>query len=93
MDGTERRRPSPHRQPRFRSAEAARGLRGARFINRFAEAQKWKQKRSGLKLEWLIHDYFPSDVRSRAKVRDWLIKNWKTYDAAWDQKVARSDVP
>lgn len=62
------------------------------FINRFAADQGWKQKRSGLKLEWLIREHLPSDVRSRANIRAWLIENWKTYDAEWSKKIARGDV-
>lgn len=62
------------------------------FINRFAEEQKWKQKVSGLKLEWLIQKHLPADIRSRANVRAWLIQNWKTYDNEWNHKVARGDL-
>ncbi|ARQ89197.1 hypothetical protein [Stenotrophomonas maltophilia] len=63
------------------------------FINRFAAKHNLKQKRSGLKTEWLIHEKLPSDVRSHKKVRRWLEENWKAFDDEWNKKVARGDIP
>jgi hypothetical protein len=49
------------------------------FINAFAEKNNWKQKASGLKLERMIHEHLPSNVRSHAKVKEWVTANWKNY--------------
>jgi hypothetical protein len=50
------------------------------FINSFAVTNDWKQKASGLKTERLIKKHLPSDTRSHANVRKWLVDNWKKYD-------------
>lgn len=50
------------------------------FINTFAADNNWKQKESALKVERLIHNYLPSDVRSRANVKKWLIDNWQKHN-------------
>ncbi len=47
------------------------------FINRFAAAHGLKQKSSGLKIERLIHNYLPSNIRSHAGIEKWLVDNWE----------------
>lgn len=49
------------------------------FINVFAARSNWKQKASGLKLERMIHLYLPSNVRSHAKIKEWVADNWDKY--------------
>jgi hypothetical protein len=56
------------------------------FINRFIDSQhSWQsettemKKQLGYKIEKIIHDHLPGDIRSHAKVRDWIISNWKSY--------------
>lgn len=49
------------------------------FINRFAKKHSFRQKDSGLKVESMIHDHLPGDVRSHANVEKWLVENWKNY--------------
>ncbi|EBP5664284.1 hypothetical protein ACYBWJ_00820 [Klebsiella pneumoniae] len=49
------------------------------FINRFAKKYSLKQKDSGLKVESMIHDHLPGDVRSHANVEKWLVENWKKF--------------
>ena len=50
------------------------------FINRFAVANEWRQKVSGLKVERLINKHLPDDIRSHAKIKKWLADNWKKYE-------------
>ena len=49
------------------------------FINSFAVTNNWNQKASGWKTERLIKEHLPSDIRSHANVRKWLVENWKKY--------------
>lgn len=46
------------------------------LINAIGEEQGWKQKASGLKLEKMIKQNLPSDVRSQENVKKWLLNNW-----------------
>ena len=62
------------------------------FINRFAKKHELKNKISGKKIEWLVQEKLPSEIRSHAKVHDWIVKNWKTYNDEWDIKVKRGDI-
>jgi len=63
------------------------------FINRFAKSNDFKSKKFGLKVEWLIREHLPPNVRSHANVRNWLIHNLKTFDTEWEKKIARGDIP
>lgn len=45
------------------------------FINRFAKAKCWRYKSSGLKVERLIHEQLPSNIRSHKNVWQWLLDN------------------
>lgn len=48
------------------------------FLNWFATVHNLT-KAAALKAERLIHQHLPSDLRSRAHVADWLVRNWKLY--------------
>lgn len=50
------------------------------FINRFAEKHELKQKASGWKIEKMITQHLPGDIRSHANVAQWLVNNWKKFD-------------
>lgn len=49
------------------------------LINKLAEEWEWKLKSSCTKLEKMIKEYLPSDVRSQKNVKAWLASNWKKY--------------
>ncbi|MFD0998186.1 hypothetical protein ACFQ21_02670 [Ohtaekwangia kribbensis] len=56
------------------------------FINRFVNGQaSWKdesnqrKKELGSKIEKMIHDYLPGDIRSHQKVHEWVVENWTKY--------------
>jgi hypothetical protein len=49
------------------------------LINKFAEIYNFKQKASGLKLEEMIKNHLPSEVRSQINVKQWLKNNWNNY--------------
>lgn len=49
------------------------------FINRFSVTNKFQHKKSGLKVERLIKENLPSNMRSHAHVRQWLVANWESY--------------
>lgn len=49
------------------------------FINRFANEHDFKNKSSGLKVECLIKEFLPGNIRSHANVKKWLVDNWKKF--------------
>lgn len=49
------------------------------FINRIAKNSEWKNIEPCLKVERLIKDYLPSNVRSHANVYKWIVDNWKNH--------------
>lgn len=49
------------------------------FINYFAFKHDIKNKATGLKIERMIHDHLPGDIRSREKVEQWIRNNWQRY--------------
>jgi hypothetical protein len=49
------------------------------LINKIAEINGLKQISSGQKIEKMIHDHLPSNIRSQKNVTDWIEKNWKNY--------------
>lgn len=51
------------------------------LINKLAEKWEWKQTSSCVKLEKIIKEYLPSDVRSQENVKKWLADNWKKYNS------------
>ena len=49
------------------------------LINHMADENNFKEKESGYKLERMIHDHLPSDIRSQENVKTWIVNNWKKY--------------
>jgi len=47
------------------------------FVNKFCEIHKLKQIKSAIKVERIIRDKVPSDIRSQTKIRDWIEANWR----------------
>ena len=53
------------------------------FINKFANECGKESATIAKKAERLIQQHLPSNIRSPAKIQQWLIDNWKTFgDAA-----------
>lgn len=48
------------------------------LINKLSKIWGFKEKASALKLEKMINEELPSDIRSQENVKSWLSKNWKT---------------
>lgn len=48
------------------------------FINKFCETYKLKQKASATKVEKMIREELPGNIRSQANIKEWLVNNWKT---------------
>ena len=46
------------------------------FINKVAKNSNQTEKPFGQKIERLIHDHLPGDIRSHKNVLQWLIDNW-----------------
>lgn len=63
------------------------------FINDLAKRSNFAHKISSLRVEWMIHEHLPSDVRGRRAVNSWIAENWKPLEAEWNRKVARGDIP
>lgn len=49
------------------------------LINKLAEIHSLKDIKSGQKIEKMIQDHLPGDVRSQENVKDWIERNWKNY--------------
>jgi hypothetical protein len=49
------------------------------LINRFADENHLQEKDFGNKLEIMIHDHLPKEIRSQGLVKKWLTQNWGTY--------------
>lgn len=49
------------------------------FINKFCELYDLKNKSTAHKVETMIKEHLPSNIRSQANVRAWLIENWKKF--------------
>lgn len=47
------------------------------LINKIAEDNDFKKKESGLKLEEMIHDFLPGNIRSQENVVIWIGNNWE----------------
>ena len=61
------------------------GYEVVHFIDQFITNQKsWadesleSKKRLGNKIEKLIHDNLPGEIRSHSKVHEWIVANWNT---------------
>lgn len=50
------------------------------LINKMAEKHGFMQKESGEKIEKMIHDHLPSNIRSQQDVQKWIEDNWKKFD-------------
>lgn len=48
------------------------------FINKIAEIHDLKQLRSAIKIEKMIRNELPGNVRSQENIRKWIVENWKT---------------
>jgi hypothetical protein len=49
------------------------------LINKFGSRHKLEMKSVGNKIERMIHDHLPADVRSQEKVSRWLQDHWSQY--------------
>jgi hypothetical protein len=49
------------------------------FLNHMAVQQGWTTKTEGLKAERMLRQHVPSDQRSRAHVKKWIVDNWSSY--------------
>lgn len=48
------------------------------FVNKFCELYELKQKASATKVERMIREEVPGDIRSQRNIKDWIVQNWKT---------------
>ena len=48
------------------------------FTNKFCDIYELKQKVSATKIERMIREEVPGNIRSQSNIKDWLVKNWKT---------------
>ncbi|CAA0151462.1 hypothetical protein [Tenacibaculum maritimum] len=46
------------------------------FINKFMEIHKLENKATAKKIELMIKDDLPSEIRSQEKIKTWIEKNW-----------------
>jgi hypothetical protein len=49
------------------------------LINKLAEIWGLKQKNSGKKIEKMIKNHLPPDIRSQENVKTWISEEWKNY--------------
>ena len=49
------------------------------FINKFMQIHSLESIKSANKIEKMIKEYVPSDIRSQKNIKNWLEKNWKKY--------------
>jgi hypothetical protein len=47
------------------------------FINKFTEIHKLKEKSSATKIEKMIRNEVPSNLRSQQNIKKWIEINWK----------------
>lgn len=47
------------------------------FINKFSGINEFKLKASATKVERMIREEVPSDIRSQVNIKTWIEKNWK----------------
>lgn len=50
------------------------------FINKFCEMYSLKQKASANKVERLIRNEVPAEIRSQNMIAEWIVANWKNKD-------------
>ena len=46
------------------------------FINKLAEILNFKQKSSGVKIEKMIREQVPENIRSQQGIQNWIKTNW-----------------
>lgn len=49
------------------------------LINKLAEIWKLNKKASATKMEKMIRNHLPSDIRSQVNVKQWIQDNWNNY--------------
>jgi hypothetical protein len=49
------------------------------LINKLAEMWDFKQKASATKMEKMIRNHLPLDIRSQVNVKQWIQDNWNNY--------------
>jgi len=49
------------------------------MINKFAVDHKLKNKPTGHKIEKMVNDHLPSNIRSQDNVVTWIVDNWKKH--------------
>lgn len=49
------------------------------LINKLAEIWGFKNKSSAEKMEKMIRNHLPSDIRSQINVKQWIYNNWDKY--------------
>lgn len=49
------------------------------FINKMAFMHDLETVASGQKIEKMIRDHVPSNIRSQEKIKVWIENNWKNY--------------
>ena len=47
------------------------------FVNRFGILHNVSTVTAGKKVERMLRDHLPSDIRSQANVKQWVYDNWK----------------
>ncbi|MFZ4455479.1 MAG: hypothetical protein ACOYOT_04590 [Bacteroidales bacterium] len=47
------------------------------FINKFCEIYKFEQKASAQKVEKMIRNEVPENIRSQTNIKEWIATNWK----------------
>ena len=49
------------------------------LINKIADKNDLKKKSSGQKIEKMLHDHLPGNIRSQKNVYQWIVDNWDNY--------------
>ena len=47
------------------------------FINKMAQIHSLTLKSDGEKMELMIHNHLPEEMKSQDNVKNWVMKNWK----------------
>lgn len=49
------------------------------FINAFAEIHDFINKKTGKKIETMLQEHVPGNIRSQENIKNWITINWKDY--------------
>ncbi len=71
--------PRLRRSPDRKELDREKGYDVLAFINAMAEVNGVTRKETGLKIERLIRDHLPRDIRLRESVTDWIMTNWSRH--------------